>query len=113
MYAAGGTPTLVTPKGGESFAVNGAGDLFLFNPPTITKVPADGSPDVTINVPGLKNPQAMVMDTNGAFYISDMGPTPTQPDYSSRDSSCGLVQLVLPPGSYQRRDFGELPDDGN
>ena len=98
MYAAGGTPTLVTPKGGESFAVNGAGDLFLFNPPTITKVPADGSPDVTINVPGLKNPQAMVMDTNGAFYISDMGPTPTQPDYIV----AGFVVRVSPTGVATR-----------
>ena len=35
----GSTPTLVTPLKGISLALNGIGDLFLFNPPTITKIP--------------------------------------------------------------------------
>ena len=99
----GGVPTLVTPLKGISIALNGVGDLFLFNPPTITKIPADGSASTVIKVPGLYNPQAMAIDSNGAFYISDLGPTPTLPYYNSapfvlRISPTGVTSKVLPPG---------------
>jgi NHL repeat len=73
----GGTPSLVTTETGSAIALNGAGDLFIFNSPKITKIPADGSASTVINVPGLINPQSMAMDSNGAFYISDYGPNNT------------------------------------
>ena len=91
----GGTPTLVTTKVGMSLALNGAGDVFIFSPPTITKIPADGSASTTINVPGLINPQAMAMDSNGAFYISDTGPTPT---YSNGYALAAFILRVSPAG---------------
>ncbi len=65
----GGTPILVTPLTGISIALNGAGDLFLFKPPTITKVPADGSASTVMNIPGASGATGMVMDSNGAFYL--------------------------------------------
>jgi len=77
----GGTPALVTTETGSDIALNGAGDLFIFNSPKITKIPADGSASTVINVPGLINPQSMAMDSNGAFYISDFGPPQAPPDY--------------------------------
>jgi hypothetical protein len=53
----GGTPALVTTETGSAIALNGAGDLFIFNAPKITEIPADGSASTVINVPGLINPQ--------------------------------------------------------
>ena len=101
----GSVPVLVTPLKGISIALNGVGDLFLFNSPTITKIPADGSASTVITVPGLYNPQAMAMDSNGAFYIDDQGPTPTPPYYNSapfvlRVSPTGVASRVLPPGYW-------------
>ena len=61
----------------------------------ITKIPADGGVSTTINVPGLINPQAMAMDSNGAFYISDTGPTPT---YGNGYAIWGFVLRVSPAG---------------
>jgi hypothetical protein len=90
----GSTPTLVTPVKGISIALNGVGDLFIFNPPTITKIPADGSASTVINVPGLHRPQGMAMDSNGAFYIVDLGAA----DFSGfvlRVSSTGVVSKVV------------------
>jgi sugar lactone lactonase YvrE len=115
---AGGTPTLVTTLTGVSLAVNGAGDVFLFNPPSITKIPADGSATTTIHVPGLINPQAMVMDTNGAFYISDLGPAPTYPDYSLagfvlRVSPTGVVSMLSPPGYWVTPGLMTADGQGN
>jgi hypothetical protein len=69
----GGVPTLVTTTSAGLFAVNGAGDLFFFSAPLITKIPADGSAPSVINVPGLIAPFAIVMDPNGTFYITDEG----------------------------------------
>jgi sugar lactone lactonase YvrE len=77
----GATPTLVTTETGSDIALNGAGDLFIFSAPKITKIPADGSASTVINVLGLINPQSMAMDSNGAFYISDLGPPQAPPDY--------------------------------
>ena len=65
----GSVPTLVTPLKGISLALNGVGDLFLFNPPTITKIPADGSANTVMNIPGASGATGMVMDSNGAFYL--------------------------------------------
>lgn len=118
MAAGGGTPTLVTPQTGLSLAINGAGDLFLFSPPTITKIPADGSPNVVIHVPGLFNPQAMAMDSNGAFYISDLGPPQTYPDYNLagfvlRVSPTGVVSKILPPGYWVTPTFIAKDGQGN
>jgi hypothetical protein len=90
----GSAPTLVTPLKGISIVLNGAGDLFLFNPPTITKTPADGSASTVIDVPGLRRPQGMAMDSNGAFYIVDLGPV----DFSGfvlRVSPTGVVSKVV------------------
>jgi hypothetical protein len=72
----GGVPTLVTPLTGISIALNGAGDLFLFNPPTITKIPADGSASTVMNIPKSSAAKRMVMDSNGAFYLN---PIPRPP----------------------------------
>jgi hypothetical protein len=97
----GSTPTLVTPLTGISIALNGAGDLFIFNPPTITKIPADGSASSVINVPGLHDPRAMVMDSNGAFYISNASPDYPNlpPGFVLRVSPTGVVSRVLPASS--------------
>jgi sugar lactone lactonase YvrE len=87
--AVGGTPTLVTSH--SAFAMNGVGDLFAFDPPTITKIPADGSPNVEIHVTGLVTPQGIAMDSNGAFYITDWG---VNPEYNA----AGFVVRVSPTG---------------
>jgi NHL repeat len=65
----GSVPTLVTPLKGISIALNGVGDLFIFNPPTITKIPADGSASTVMNIPKSSAATGMVMDSNGAFYL--------------------------------------------
>jgi sugar lactone lactonase YvrE len=98
----GGTPALVTTETGSDIALNGAGDLFIFSAPKITKIPADGSASTVINVPGLINPQSMAMDSNGAFYISDFGPPQVPPDYTigpgfvMRVSSTGVASKWWP-----------------
>ena len=96
----GSVPSLITPLTGISLALNGVGDLFLFNPPTITKIPADGSANTVMNIPGLNNPQAMAMDSNGAFYITNL----TNPDnpngFVLRVSPTGVVSQVSPPGYW-------------
>ncbi len=98
------TPTLVTPLKGISIALNGAGDLFLFNPPTITKIPADGSASTEIKVPGLISPQEMVMDSNGAFYIGDFGPLPGADEFHQ-----AFVLRVSPTGVASRLNLSVFP----
>ena len=93
MPVGGGTPTLVTTQTGISLALDGLGDLFLFNPPTITKIPADGSASTVMNIPGLDNPQAMVMDANDVIYITNL----TNPD-----DPHGFVLRVSPAGVVSR-----------
>jgi sugar lactone lactonase YvrE len=101
----GGAPTLVTTETGSAIALNGAGDLFIFSAPKITKIPADGSASTVINVPGLINPQSMAMDSNGAFYISDLGPAMTGPPFNvtafvMRVSSTGVASKWWPAGFW-------------
>ena len=101
----GGAPTLVTTETGTAIALNGAGDLFIFSAPKITKIPADGSASTVINVPGLVNPQSMAMDSNGAFYISDLGPAVTGPPFNvtafvMRVSSTGVASKWWPAGFW-------------
>ena len=115
---AGGTPSLVTTLTGSSLALNGAGDLFIFNPPMITKIPADGGASTIIKVSGLINPQAMAMDSNGAFYISDLGPTPGPPDYNLtgfvlRVSPTGVVSMLSPPGYWVTPGLMTADGQGN
>jgi hypothetical protein len=109
------TPTLVTPLKGISIALNGAGDLFLFKPPTITKIPADGSASTEIKVPGLINPQVMVMDSNGAFYIGDLGPVPGADEFHSmfvlRVSPTGVtskLNLLVSPNLMTADEQGDI-----
>ena len=105
MPASGGTPTLVTTMTGL-YAVNGASDLFFFDGSKITKLPADGSTPIVTSVPGLFNPQAIVMDSNGASYISDLGPGIPNTDnfpgagFVLRVSATGIASQMLPPGSF-------------
>ena len=105
MPVGGGTPSLVTTLTGVSIALNGVGDLFIFNG-SITKIPADGSATTTINVPGLVDPQAMVMDSNGAFYISDLGSNPEGDNglppngFVLRVSATGVTTRVLNPEDW-------------
>jgi sugar lactone lactonase YvrE len=116
---AGGTPTLVTTQGGVSIALNGVGDLFLFNPPTITKIPADGSASTVINVSGLINPQAMAMDSNGAFYIIDLGPPASNTDeygyagFVVRVSPAGITSMLSPPGYWVAPSLMTSDGQGN
>jgi sugar lactone lactonase YvrE len=101
MPITGNTPTLVSPSQG-SLALNGAGDLFLLNPPSYTRIPADGSAPTTVTITGTVNPQSMVMDQNGAFYISDLGScNPETSDctpagFVLRVSPTGIVTQLLP-----------------
>ena len=105
MPVGGGTPSLVTTLTGVSIALNGVGDLFIFNG-SITKIPADGSATTTINVPGLVDPQAMVMDSNGAFYISDLGSNPEGDNglapngFVLRVSATGVTTRLLNPEDW-------------
>jgi sugar lactone lactonase YvrE len=115
---AGGTPTLVTTQKGTSLALNGVGDLFIFNPPTIIKIPADGSASTVTHIPGLVNPQAMAMDSNGAMYISDLGPTPTEADpnlagFVLRVSPTGVVSMLSPPGYWMSPGLMTADGQGN
>jgi sugar lactone lactonase YvrE len=89
MPVGGGTPTLVTTQTGISLALDGLGDLFLLNPPTITKIPADGSASTVMDIPELDNPQAMVMDANDVIYITNL---------TNRDDPHGFVLRVSPAG---------------
>jgi hypothetical protein len=111
MPVGGGTPTLVTTQTGVSPVLNGAGDLFLLNPSTITKVPADGSASTVMNIPELNNPQAMVMDSNGAIYISNL----TNPDdphgFVLRVSPTGVVSKL--PGYWVGPTFMTTDGEGN
>jgi NHL repeat len=103
MPVSGGTPTLVTTTTGL-FAVNGAGDLFFFDGSNITKLPAGGSGASVIHVAGLFSPQGIAMDSNGAFYISDLGPgNPNSDNFTAagfvmRVSSQGVSNVILPTG---------------
>jgi hypothetical protein len=105
MPPSASVPTLVVPICGD-LAVNGVGDLFIYNgSATITKVPADGSPNTVINIPGLINPQGWAMDENGAFYVTDLGPgNPDSGDYNPNNafllrlSSSGAESKILPGG---------------
>ncbi|WP_158791868.1 hypothetical protein [Granulicella sp. L60] len=102
MPPSASVPTLVTPLCGN-LAVNGVGDLFLYSGTTITRVPADGSPNTVMNITGLINPQGWAMDENGAFYITDLGPgNPEGDNYNPnvafllRISSTGAESKILP-----------------
>ena len=115
---AGGTPMLVTTQRGTSLALNGVGDLFIFNPPTIIKIPADGSASTVTHIPGLVNPQAMAMDSNGAMYISDLGPTPTELEpnlagFVLRVSPTGVVSMLSPPGYWMSPGLITADGQGN
>ena len=104
MPTGGGTPTLVSTMGGL-FAVNGAGDLFFFDGANITKLPADGSATSVIHVTGLITPNSIVMDSNGAFYITDEGPYDTEAAYYTlgsvwRVSPAGTSTSLFPPGTF-------------
>jgi hypothetical protein len=99
----GSVPTLVTPLKGISIALNGAGDLFLFNPPTITKIPADGSASTVMNIPGSSGTTGMVMDSNGAFYLD---PVPGPP---INDNPTSSVLRVSPTGVTIRVGIFQFP----
>jgi NHL repeat len=108
------TPTLVTPLKGISIALNGAGDLFLFNPPTITKIPADGSASTVMNIPESSGAKGMVMDSNGAFYL-DPVPGPLVNGfvvlYVLRVSPTGVtsrVGIFQDPGLITADDQGDI-----
>lgn len=117
MPVAGDVPTLIVPNMRGLFAVNGAGDLFVFNSPTVTKIPADGSANTVITIPGLINPQSIVMDYNGAMYVSDLGPAPTALDenlagYVVRVSPTGIASKFLP-GTFIQPSLMTADNDGN
>jgi sugar lactone lactonase YvrE len=110
------TPTLVTPLKGISIALNGANDLFLFNPPTITKIPADGSASTVMNIPRSSGATGMVMDSNGAFYLDPVpGPPPVGGEVFTADvlrvSPTGVTSTVglwLFPGLMTADDQGNI-----
>jgi sugar lactone lactonase YvrE len=99
----GSVPTLVTPLTGISLALNGVGDLFLFNPPTITKIPADGSANTVMNIPGSSGATGMVMDSNGAFYV-DPVPGPLFENFYS-----SYILRVSPTGATSRVGLLQYP----
>ena len=110
----GSVPVLVTPLKGISIALNGVGDLFLFNPPTITKIPADGSANTVMNIPGASGATGMVMDSNGAFYLDPVSGPPINGNptsYVLRVSPTGAtsrVGLWLNPGLMTADDQGDI-----
>jgi sugar lactone lactonase YvrE len=109
----GSVPTLVTPLKGISLALNGVGDLFLFNPPTITKIPADGSANTVMNISGASGATGMVMDSNGAFYVDPIPGPLVENVFSS------YVVRVSPTGVMSKVDLWQDPglmtadDQGN
>jgi hypothetical protein len=94
LPVAGGTPTLITTLVGY-LAVNGVGDLFIYDGVSIHKIPADGSAASAVAVPEVVSPGGMAMDSNGAFYISDAGPG--NPDSDSY-TPAGAIWRVSPTG---------------
>jgi hypothetical protein len=110
----GSVPVLVTPLKGISIALNGVGDLFLFNPPTITKIPADGSASTVMNIPGASGATGMVMDSNGAFYVDPVPGPLFENFYSSyvlRVSPTGItsrVGLWVDPGLMTADEQGDI-----
>jgi hypothetical protein len=109
----GSVPTLVTPLKGISIALNGVGDLFLFNPPTITKIPADGSAKTVMNIPGSSGATGMVMDPNGAFYVDPVPGPPVNNFFTSfveRVSSTGVMSAA---GLFQNPGLMTADNQGN
>ncbi len=111
MPVGGGTPTLVTTQTGISLALDGLGDLFLFNPPTITKIPADGSASTVMNIPGLDNPQAMVMDANDVIYITNLTDPGNPQGFVLRVSRTGVVSKL--PGYWVSPSAMTTDGEGN
>ena len=111
MPVGGGTPTLVTTQTGISLALDGLGNLFLFNPPTITKIPADGSASTVMNIPGLNNPQAMVMDSNDVIYITNLTNPEDPHGFVLRVSSTGIVSRL--PGYWVGPSAMTIDGEGN
>lgn len=111
LPVAGNVPTevntvLPTPSP-VGLALNGAGDLFVLNaalpyqtnpsPPYVLKVPADGSAPSKLDLPALRNPQAIAVDPDGALYITDLGPNFD----TTGDRPTGFVLRVTSTGAGQ------------
>jgi sugar lactone lactonase YvrE len=111
MPVGGSTSTLITTQTGISLALNGVGDLFIFNPPAITKIPADGSASTAMNIPGVNNPQAMVMDSNGAIYVSNLTDPGNPQGYLLKVSPTGIVSKL--PGYWLGPSSMTIDGQGN